>query len=139
MAAYAETLLPGEPAFQPGEVAVRKINHGTAVGAYQVVVVPGGTAHQVAPAAAAGVRLADKTESGQRLQRAVDGHQPDAGVLPPYPTVDFRRGEVLAAPGDGPHDGTPLRGNLIAALPQRALNLPDVVQHPVCQMKMIIV
>jgi hypothetical protein len=87
MTAYLKTRLSGKPAFQLAQVAIGKIDDPAAVGTDQVMMMLRRSAYQVAPAIPPGVHLANKTEFGKNSQGAVNGHQPDAGVLKAYPLV----------------------------------------------------
>ena len=94
-----------------------------------MMVVPGRSPHQVTPAAAPGVHLADKPEFGQHLQGAVYGHQTYAGVLPAHLLMYRRRREVLTTVRDGIKDSGALRRNLETALPQYILYLLRRIYH----------
>jgi hypothetical protein len=116
VSAYFEACLLREPALQLPEVAIGKVNHGTAFGAYQVMVMLGRPSYQVAAAVPAGVQFTDKPKPGKYLKRAINRNQPDTGVLPAYPRVDFRRGKVLVTVNNGAYNRAALRGNFVAPL-----------------------
>jgi len=60
MPVYLEAGLFRQSPFQAGEVAIREIDHFTAAGADEVMVVLGRPTHKVAAAVSPGVHLADK-------------------------------------------------------------------------------
>jgi hypothetical protein len=123
MTIYPEAGLARQPAFQCAEVTIGKINHGSAAGTNQVMVMLGRTPHQVAADVTADAYFTDQTQGSEYLQRAIDGHQPDTRVPPACHLVYCRRGEVLATAGNGAYDSAALRGNLITAPSQCALDL----------------
>jgi hypothetical protein len=77
---YSEPALSGEPFLQLAEVISCEIHHLTTVRANQVVVVLRST-DCIAVADTAGMQLADEFQLGQYLKRAVNGCQPDIGLL----------------------------------------------------------
>ena len=85
--------------------------------------------HQIAAAVPPGVHFTDETESGKYLKRAINSHQPDAGVLLAYPLINLRRGEVLATTHNGVDDSAALRGYLIATLSQFVFNFLLGINH----------
>ena len=87
------------------------------------------TPHQIAPAVAPGMRLADKTESIQHLQGAVYSNQPDARALLAHPLVYTGWSQVLMAARDSAQDDAALRRNLEAVLPQQVFDFPYCIFH----------
>ena len=81
-----------------------------------------GSPHQVTPVITSDVYFTDETEFGQYLEGAIDSYQPDAGILPVYLLIYFRRCQVLVAVDNRAEYYTPLRSYLITPLPQYALN-----------------
>jgi hypothetical protein len=65
-------------------------------------------------AVTAGVKLADKSEPGEKLEGAVDCHQTDIVVLAVDLFIDARRGEVVAAVNNRPDNRPALAGELVA-------------------------
>jgi len=68
----------------------------------------------IASANTSPVELTDELQFGQYLQSAVNGHQPDLGVLLMYPAVYGSRSKVVLAGGNCPYHRPPLWGELIA-------------------------
>jgi hypothetical protein len=113
MAVYCKIRLLRKLAFQVIQSAISKINHLAAVRANKVMVMLCGAAHQITPAAAAGMDFADITEFGQDFQRPVNGYQTDTGVFKKNTFVNGRRGQVFTITDNCGDNGSALRGYFI--------------------------
>jgi len=71
----------------------------------------------IAVAATSSVELADKFQPGKYVQGAVNGHQPNTGVVLTHLLVDGSRGEVVLAGGNGSYHRPSLGGELVAVTP----------------------
>jgi hypothetical protein len=129
MAVYSETVFTGKPSLESFEVTIGKIDNSTAFGTNQVVVMFGGTPHQICPRIAAGMHFTDKPEFGENVESAINGNQPDAGVFPGYFLMYCRRGKVFAAVNGGIQYGASLRRYFIAATAQHCLDSFFCINH----------
>jgi hypothetical protein len=129
MAIYLKAGLLRKPALQFPEVAIGKINHGTAVGANQVMVMLRRPPYQVAAAVTTGVYFTDETEFGKYLKRAVNRHQPDIRVLLAYQLVYGRRGQVLMTVANGADNRPALWSYFITTFSQFVFNLLLGIHH----------
>jgi hypothetical protein len=71
---------------------------------------------EIAAGVALAVHLAYETQSGQHLERAIYGDQPDAGVFAVGSLVKLGGGDVVVAFGDGVNNSATLGGQLVAFL-----------------------
>lgn len=117
------------PPLQPAEVAIGEIDNCAAVGADQVMVMFVRSPHDVAAAASAGMHFTDEPELYEYLERAVNRHQPDAGVLAFYPFVYRGRRQVLMTFQDGFNDFPALRGYFVAVLAEIVFNSLFGIDH----------
>ena len=108
---------PGKPLFQLLKVTISKVNHRTAFRANQVMMVPDLLPHEIAPATAPGMHLADEPQFSQYRQGTVDGNQPDSRIFPTHPVMYRCRGKVARAFGDHLEHRPTLRGKPVTLLP----------------------
>ena len=76
------------------------------------------SANGIAAAAPASVEFTDKSQLGQYLQGAVDGGEPDTGVVLVHPLIYGRWGEVVGAGGNVPYHRSSLGCELVAVTSQ---------------------
>ncbi len=120
MAFYLKFSIAGQFLLQFIEIAGGKINNPATARADKVVMVLNGPPHQITPAVATHVYLADKTEINQQVKHAVNGHLPDLGVLKSYPVIYGSRGKMVMALRDYFQYGTTLRSKSVSVLPHYA-------------------
>jgi len=104
------------------EVTIGEVNHGTTVGANQVMMVLRRPPHQVAPVITDDMYFTDETESGEYLKGAIYGYQSDAGMLVAYSLMYCGRSKVLMTVDNRAEYYTPLRGYFVTPLSQYAFN-----------------
>jgi len=103
---------------QTGKVAVGEVGYCAAVGADEMMMMLARPSHQVAPAVAAGMHLADETEPGKYVQRAVYGNEADAGMFLTHSLVYLGRRKMVAVGGDRSYHCAPLHSQLVPVAPQ---------------------
>ncbi len=108
--------LAGKPFFELLQTTINKIHHGTTAGAYQVMMVLRGSAQKVIVAVTIGVYPAQKAESVQKLQGAVNSDQPHLGALFPDFLVYGGRGKVNLTRIDCLYQCAPLMSQFVSPL-----------------------
>lgn len=73
---------------------------------------------QVAAAAVLGAQLTDESKLGKDTERAVHGHQSNAGMPATHPVVYVRRGQVFIGASYDLQDRPPLRCKTVASMSQ---------------------
>jgi len=73
---------------------------------------------QVAAAAVLGAQLTDESKLGKDVERAVHRHQSNTGMLPTYPVVYVRWGQVFIGASYDLQNRPPLRCKTVASVSQ---------------------
>jgi hypothetical protein len=115
--------------FQFIQVAIGEINHPATIGADEVVMVLGRTAHRIATATSAGMHLADKAKLRQDFYSTVNGYQPDGRVFTKDSFVEGGRRKVLMGIDNHTDNDTSLWCNLVAFLAKGAYNPFFSIDH----------
>ena len=116
MAVYSEPALLRDTSLQFIGIMASEINDYAAVGTNQVMVVLRGT-NCVAAASTASRQLTDKSQFGQYLKGAVNGYQPNIGLVLMHLLINGSRRKVVLAGGDGSYHCPSLWRKLIGRLP----------------------
>ncbi len=117
VAVYSESALLREALLQFAKVMAGKVNNYATVGTDQMVVVLWCT-NCVAAADAFAVQLTDESQFGKYLKCAVDGYQPNIGMVLMYLRIYGSGGKAVLTGSDYLYHRHPLQRKLIAMLPQ---------------------
>jgi hypothetical protein len=91
---YPEATFFGKALFQAFKIMPGKVDHCSAAGTYEVMVVLLRT-HSVTAAASSGMHFADKAKFGKDFQCAVNGHQSGTGIYIAYLFIDIVGSKVI--------------------------------------------